>query len=59
MFVGQSERLCYEASETVAVLLQIKPEFSCRYAREHLFYLERDEQVEEYVDALREAGVPD
>jgi len=27
------------------------------YAREHLFYIEGDEQVEEYIDALRQAGL--
>jgi TolB-like protein/DNA-binding winged helix-turn-helix (wHTH) protein/Tfp pilus assembly protein PilF len=46
-----------EASAALAELLQEKPEFSCSYAREHLFYIESDEQVEEYIDALRHAGV--
>jgi TolB-like protein/DNA-binding winged helix-turn-helix (wHTH) protein len=46
-----------EASAALAELLQRKPEFSCSYARQHLFYLESDEQVEEYIDALRHAGL--
>ncbi|NJN40183.1 MAG: tetratricopeptide repeat protein [Gammaproteobacteria bacterium] len=46
-----------EANAALAELLQMKPEFSCSYARQHLFYLESDEQVEQYVDALRHAGL--
>ena len=46
-----------EASAALAELLRMKPEFSCSYARQHLFYLESDEQVEEYIDALRQAGL--
>jgi tetratricopeptide (TPR) repeat protein len=46
-----------EASAAMAELLQIKPEFCCSYARKHLFYLESAEQVEAYVDALRDAGL--
>ncbi len=41
----------------LAELLGKKPEFSCSYAREHLFYIESNEQVDEYIDALRHAGV--
>lgn len=41
----------------VRELLQIKPEFSVAFAREHLFYLKRTEQIEKYVDGLRKAGV--
>ena len=46
-----------EASAALAKLMQMKPEFSCGYARQHLFYLESDEQVEQYIDALRHAGL--
>ncbi len=46
-----------EASAALAELLQRKPEFSCSYARQHLFYLESDEQVEEYINALHHAGL--
>jgi hypothetical protein len=48
-----------EAQAAIAGLIRIKPEFSCRYARKHLFYIESDEQVAEYVDALRQAGLPE
>jgi len=48
-----------EASAALAELVQMKPEFSCSYARQHLFYLKRDEPVEEYIDALRHAGLPE
>ncbi len=46
------------ASDAVAELLRRKPEFTCRYAEEHLFYLESRAQLERYVDGLRKAGVP-
>ncbi len=48
-----------EARAALLELLQMKPDFSCSYARKHLFYLESDSQVEEYVEALRNAGVPE
>jgi TolB-like protein/DNA-binding winged helix-turn-helix (wHTH) protein/Tfp pilus assembly protein PilF len=48
-----------EASKALAELLQRKPEFSCGYARQHLFYLESDEQVAQYIDDLRHAGLRD
>lgn len=41
----------------VAELLQIKPEFCQAFAREHLFYLKRTEQIELYVEGLRRAGI--
>ena len=56
--LGQLGRLD-EASDALAGLTRMKPEFSCGYARKHLFYVEIDEQVERYIDALREAGVPE
>lgn len=46
-----------EAKAAAAELLKMKPEFSRSYAREHLFYIEREEQVEEYIDALRNVGI--
>ena len=48
-----------EARAALAELVRRKPEFSCRYARQHLFYIESDEQVEGYIDALRQAGLPE
>jgi tetratricopeptide (TPR) repeat protein len=47
-----------EARAALAELVRMKPEFSCNYARQHLFYIESDEQVEGYIDALRQAGLP-
>lgn len=38
-------------------LMKIKPEFSVRFAREHLFYLKRHEQIDIYLAGLRKAGV--
>lgn len=47
------------ASDALAGLLERRPEFSCRYAEERLFYLERREQLDRYLDGLRAAGVPE
>ena len=38
-------------------LLETKPGFSLDFAREHLFYLKRSDQLETYLDGLRKAGV--
>lgn len=38
-------------------LLERKPDFSIRFARERLFYVKRPEQLELYLDGLRRAGV--
>jgi hypothetical protein len=38
-------------------LRKTKPEFSLDFARRHLFYLKRAEQLETYIDGLRKAGV--
>ncbi len=38
-------------------LLKTKPEFSLEFARQHLFYLKRSDQIEIYFDGLRKAGV--
>jgi tetratricopeptide (TPR) repeat protein len=47
-----------EARRAVAELLRRKPDFSCRYAKVHLFYLESREQLDHYLEGLRKAGVP-
>jgi TolB-like protein len=47
-----------EARGAVAELLRRKPDFSCRYAEAHLFYLESRVQLEHYLEGLRKAGVP-
>jgi len=38
-------------------LMKTKPEFSLEFARQHLFYLKRSDQLESYIDGLRKAGV--
>ncbi len=48
-----------EAEEAVAELLEECPQFSIAYARDKLFFLERPEQLDRYVDGLRKAGVPE
>lgn len=48
-----------EARATMAELLRRNPAFTCSYAREHLFYFENAASIEEYVDALRSAGLPE
>ena len=46
-----------EARSVISELVRMKPEFSCTYARKYLFFIERDDQIEEYIDALRQAGL--
>jgi len=46
-----------QLERAVSDLLTIKPEFSLDFAREHLFYLKRVEQLETYLDGLRKAGL--
>jgi hypothetical protein len=43
-----------EARNAVAELLRRKPDFSCRYAEEHLFYLESRVQLEHYLEGFEE-----
>ncbi|MBX3498066.1 MAG: winged helix-turn-helix domain-containing protein [Alphaproteobacteria bacterium] len=47
-----------QIERAVADLRRIKPGFSVAFAKEHLFYLKRTEQLETYLDGLRKAGVP-
>jgi TolB-like protein len=51
--LGDSE----QARGAVRDLLQVKPEFSMAFAREHLFYLKRADQMETYITGLRKAGL--
>ncbi len=48
-----------DAAIALAELLRLKPDFTCRFARERLFYLRSKEQVNHYVEGLRKAGVPE
>jgi TolB-like protein/class 3 adenylate cyclase/Tfp pilus assembly protein PilF len=47
-----------QAESAVKELIQSKPEFSIEFAKEHLFYVKRPDQIETYIDGLRKAGVP-
>lgn len=46
-----------EANAAVKELLEIKPNFSCDFARSRLFYLKDKQQVEKYVDGLQKSGM--
>ncbi len=46
-----------QAKVALANLLQVKPEFSLGFAREHLFYLKRDDQIEMYLTGLKKSGM--
>ena len=48
-----------EADAALRTLLRQCPEFTVAYAREKLFYLKRGEQLDLYLRALADAGVPD
>lgn len=41
-----------------ADLLEIKPDFTVAFAREHLFYLKLPEQISIYLEGLERAGIP-
>jgi len=45
------------ASDALTELKRIKPEFSLDFAREHLFYLKREDQMETYISGLKKAGM--
>jgi hypothetical protein len=47
-----------DARRTGEQLLREMPRFSCRFAREKLFYLREQDQVECYLEGLRLAGIP-
>ena len=47
-----------EYAAAVAALLREKPEFSCKFAREKLFYVREAAQLDAYVALLDKAGVP-
>jgi TolB-like protein/class 3 adenylate cyclase/Tfp pilus assembly protein PilF len=46
-----------QAAFALRDLHTIKPDFSIDFARKHLFYLKRADQLETYLDGLRKAGV--
>ncbi|WP_428356882.1 winged helix-turn-helix domain-containing tetratricopeptide repeat protein [Methyloprofundus sp.] len=48
-----------ELATAKAQLLKELPEFSCAFAREKLFYLKRQEQIDLYIHGLEMAGIPE
>ena len=48
-----------ETHAAVAELLRRKPDFTCSFARDHLFYVKDPAQVDHYVDGLRKASLPE
>lgn len=46
-----------QAARAIHELTKLKPEFSIDFAREHLFYLKKEDQIETYMDGLRKAGL--
>jgi len=46
-----------EATSALAELKKLRPEFSLAFVREQLLYLESGEQVEQYLEGLRRAGL--
>lgn len=46
-----------QVESAVKDLMQVKPEFSLAFARQHLFYIKRADQMEKYIAGLRKAGV--
>ncbi|WP_422041480.1 winged helix-turn-helix domain-containing protein [Roseibium sp.] len=46
-----------QAARAIRELTKLKPEFSIDFAREHLFYLKKEDQIETYMDGLRKAGL--
>ncbi|MCW5752863.1 MAG: tetratricopeptide repeat protein, partial [Alphaproteobacteria bacterium] len=48
-----------QAEMALADLLRVKPQFSVAFARTHLFYVKRREQMEIYLTGLRLGGLPE
>ena len=46
-----------QTEDALRDLMQAKPEFSLKFAKEHLFYIKRTDQIQAYIDGLRKAGV--
>ena len=46
-----------QAEAAVKDLLQTKPEFSLAFAKQHLFYIKRPDQISRYLAGLEKAGV--
>ncbi len=48
-----------ECAKAVSDLLLRKPDFSCTFARQRLFYVKDPGQLELYLEGLRRAGIPE
>jgi tetratricopeptide (TPR) repeat protein len=48
-----------ELRAALAELRSRKPDFSCAFARERLFYIKDPSHLERYIEGLRRAGVPE
>ena len=46
-----------QSASALRELKRVKPEFSLAFAREHLFYLKREDQMDTYISGLKKAGV--
>jgi TolB-like protein len=46
-----------EAQQSKEQLLKEMPDFNCEFARNKLFYLKREEQIQLYIDGLKLAGI--
>ncbi len=51
--LGDADQIAVARAE----LRQVKPDFSVAFAREHLFYLKREDQLDIYLAGLRKAGL--
>ena len=46
-----------EADRAIHELMEVKPQFSIEFARKHMFYLKKQEQMDMYLEGLRRAGI--
>ena len=45
-------------AQAVKELLDLKPDFTCNFARDRMFYLRDKQQIDRYVEGLSKAGLP-
>ncbi len=48
-----------EAENAVTELLARKPDFTVTFAKDHLYYYRKPEQLDHYLEGLRKAGLPE
>lgn len=44
-------------ADAVQELKRVRPDFSCRFAHERLFYVKDAAQLDVFIDGLRRAGI--